>query len=71
MVYQRGLVQHIVLPEQCALTYYRQLRNILLMHIVKTRLSDNMQTSLRGKTRDLFVVYYFTHVIRFSSKSHI
>jgi hypothetical protein len=27
MVYQRGLVQHIVLPEQYALTYYRQPRN--------------------------------------------
>jgi hypothetical protein len=72
MVYQRGLVQHIVLPEQCALTYYRQPRNRSVMPIVrKTRLSDNMRTSLRGKTRDLFVVYYFTHVIRFSSKSHI
>jgi hypothetical protein len=72
MVYQRGLVQHIVLPEQCALTYYRQPRNRLLIPIVKkTRLSDNMQTSLRGKTMDLFVVYYSIRVIRFSSKSQI
>jgi hypothetical protein len=51
------------------------IRNVvttLLMPIVrKTRLSDNMQTNLRGKIRELIVVYYSTHVIRFSSKSHI
>jgi hypothetical protein len=72
MVYQRSLVQHIVLPEQYALTYYRQPHNNLLMPIIrKTRLSNNMQTNLGGKIRELFVVYYSTHVIRFSSKSHI
>jgi hypothetical protein len=32
----------------------------------KIRLSDNMQN-----IRELFVVYYFTCVIRFSSKSYI
>jgi hypothetical protein len=59
MVYQRGLVQHIVLPEQYALTYYRRPHNNLLMPIVrKTRLSDNMRTNLRGKIRELFFVYY-------------
>jgi hypothetical protein len=43
MVYQWSLVQHIVLHEQYALTYYRQPHNILIMTIVrKTRLSDNM-----------------------------
>jgi hypothetical protein len=72
MVYQRVLVQHIVLPKQYALTYYRQPRNNLLMPIVrKTRPSDNMWTNLRGKISALFVVYYSTRVIRFSSKSHI
>jgi hypothetical protein len=30
-----------------------------------------MQTNLRGKIRELFIFYYSTHVIRFSSKSHI
>jgi hypothetical protein len=30
-----------------------------------------MQTNLRGKIRELFVVYYSTWVIRFSSKYHI
>jgi hypothetical protein len=30
-----------------------------------------MRTNLRGKIRKLFVVYYSTRVIRFSSKSHI
>jgi hypothetical protein len=72
MVYQWGLVQHIVLPEQCAPTYERQPHNNLLMPIVrKTRLYDHMRTNLRGKIRELFVVYYSTRVIRFSSKSHI
>jgi hypothetical protein len=72
VVYQWGLIQHIVLSEQCALTYYRQPRNKLLMPIVmKTKLSDNMRTNLRGKIRELFVVYYSTRVIMFSSKSNI
>jgi hypothetical protein len=35
MVYQQGLVQHIVLPEQYALTYYRQPHNNLRMPIVR------------------------------------
>jgi hypothetical protein len=37
----------------------------------KIRLSDNMQTNLRDKSREFFVVYYSTCVIRFSCKSHI
>jgi hypothetical protein len=37
----------------------------------KTRLSDNKRTNLRGKISELFVVYYFIRVIRFSSKSYI
>jgi hypothetical protein len=72
MVYQQGLVQHIVLPQQYALTYYQQPCNNLLTPIVKkTRLTDNMRTNLRGKIRELFIVYYSTCVIRFSSKSYI
>jgi hypothetical protein len=72
VVCQWGLVQHIVLPEQHAPTYYRQSRKILLMPIVrKTRLSDNMQTNLQGKIRELFDVYYSTCVIQFSYISHI
>jgi hypothetical protein len=30
-----------------------------------------MQINLRDKIRELFVVYYSTRVIRFSSESHI
>jgi hypothetical protein len=53
-------------PEKYAPTYYRQPRNILVMPMVrKSRLLDNMQTNLRDKIRELFVVYYFTRVIRF------
>jgi hypothetical protein len=72
VVCQWGFVQHIVLPEQYALTYYRQLCNNLFMSIVrKTRLTYNVQSNLIGKIRELFVVCYSTGVIRFSSKSHI
>jgi hypothetical protein len=64
--------QHIVLPEQYALIYYRKPCNHVLMPIVrKTRLSDNMRTNLRGRIRELFVIYYSIRVIRFSSKSLI
>jgi hypothetical protein len=65
-------VQHIVLPKQYAPTYHWQPCNNLLMPIVKnTRLSDNKQTNLRGKIRELFVVYYSTCVNRVFSKSYI